>query len=342
MGKEERRVSPAVKIGIGAGAAVGIGALLYFLTRAKAPPPPPPGAATLYGIVTDDETGEPIPDVLVTLDGGSTYTDSAGTYTFADIASGEYVLKFSKEGYETATLDIVLVEGANEFNIPMWPIGVPPPEEGLVWGFVTDSLTGEPVPDVKVTLNGLVRYTAEKGQYEIRDLAIRQYQIQFSKDGYETETQIVTLTAESPQAQVNISLLPIIPTKPELVYAEPAEAVIASGATGRINYKVGIPDIPKDYSLIFLFHLEGVRCWTPYGCANVNFRAGATAGYYEGSAAMYVKYMIDHFKFANIPRGTYRLLSTCELYWLGGEEYFAPVVKTYWKNVDTGQVITVV
>ena len=95
---EERRISPAV-IAAGVGAAVGIGALLYFLTRAKAPPPP--GAATLYGIVTDAETGEPIPDVLVTLNGGSTYTDGTGAYTFADIAPGEYVLQFSKEGYET-------------------------------------------------------------------------------------------------------------------------------------------------------------------------------------------------------------------------------------------------
>ncbi|GAH77473.1 unnamed protein product [marine sediment metagenome] len=95
---EERRIRPAIIIGV-AGAAVGIGALLYFLTRAK--PPPPPGAATLYGIVTDAETGEPIPGVLVTLNGGSTYTDSTGAYTFADIAPGEYVLEFSKEGYET-------------------------------------------------------------------------------------------------------------------------------------------------------------------------------------------------------------------------------------------------
>ncbi|MBA7687737.1 hypothetical protein ES703_96204 [subsurface metagenome] len=95
---EERRIRPAIIIGA-AGAAVGIGALLYFLTRAK--PPPPPGAATLYGIVTDAETGNPILGVLVTLNGGSTYTDGTGAYAFADIAPGEYVLQFSKEGYET-------------------------------------------------------------------------------------------------------------------------------------------------------------------------------------------------------------------------------------------------
>lgn len=98
---EERRVSPAVIIGIGAGIGIYTAVVVYALARAAAPPTPPPGLATLYGKVTDAITGNPIPGVLVTLNGGSTYTDSAGTYTFADIAPGEYVLQFSKEGYET-------------------------------------------------------------------------------------------------------------------------------------------------------------------------------------------------------------------------------------------------
>ncbi len=210
----------------------------------------------------------------------------------------------------------------------------PPPGEGIIWGFVTDSLTGEAVPDVKITLDGLQRYTAWAGQYEFRDLACQQYRIQFSKEGYETVTRDVVATVE--MTELNISLPPIVPTKPYLVYAHPAQAQVASGGTGRINYKVGIPDITAGYTLIFLFPLAGVPCWTPYGCANVVFRAGATAGYYEGSAAWYVKYQVYRFTFANIPPGVYRLLSTCELYRDG------TLVKTYWWKVDTGQTITVV
>jgi len=100
-GPEERRISPTVWAGIAAGAALATAGALYLIFRGKAAPPPLPGAASLYGIVTDAGTGEPIPDVLVTLNGGSTYTDSAGTYAFTDIAPGEYVLEFSKDGYET-------------------------------------------------------------------------------------------------------------------------------------------------------------------------------------------------------------------------------------------------
>ena len=98
---EERRISPAVVAGIGAGATIGIGALLYFLTRVEAAPPtPPPGLANLYGKVTDATTGHPVASVLVTLNGLEVYTDSGGNYTFTDLEPGEYVLQFSKEGYE--------------------------------------------------------------------------------------------------------------------------------------------------------------------------------------------------------------------------------------------------
>ncbi|GAJ11142.1 unnamed protein product, partial [marine sediment metagenome] len=97
---EERRIRPAIIIGA-AGAAVGIGALLYFLTRVEAAPPtPPPGLANLYGKVTDAGTGQPIPGVLVSLNGLETYTNPGGNYAFTDVEPGEYVLQFSKEGYE--------------------------------------------------------------------------------------------------------------------------------------------------------------------------------------------------------------------------------------------------
>ncbi|MBA7568363.1 hypothetical protein ES708_10084 [subsurface metagenome] len=94
---EERRISPAVLIipvGLGLAAAVGIAAMAMAA-------PPPPGRANLYGEVTDAVTGEPISGVLVVLDGLQTFTDAQGNYTFTDLDPGEYVLKFSKEGYQT-------------------------------------------------------------------------------------------------------------------------------------------------------------------------------------------------------------------------------------------------
>ena len=102
MAKEKRegKGAPAVLLIFGAAAAAA--AALYFATRAKAAPePPPPGLANLYGKVTDADTGKAISGVLVSLNGWIRYTDSGGNYTLTDLTPGQYVLQFSKEGYET-------------------------------------------------------------------------------------------------------------------------------------------------------------------------------------------------------------------------------------------------
>lgn len=89
---------------------------------------------------------------------------------------------------------------------------IPPLGECIIWGFVTDGLTGEPVPDVKITLDGLVRYTEWAGQYEIRDIACQEYRIQFSKEGYVTESYDVTSQPKpySEAPPFNISLSPMV------------------------------------------------------------------------------------------------------------------------------------
>jgi len=87
---------------------------------------------------------------------------------------------------------------------------IPPPGECIIWGFVTDSLTGEAIPDVKITLDGLVRYTEWAGQYEIRNIACQVYTIQFSKEGYMTETCDVIAQPkpyeESPPFNISLEL----------------------------------------------------------------------------------------------------------------------------------------
>ena len=215
---------------------------------------------------------------------------------------------------------------------------LPPAGEASIWGYVTESLTGVAVPDVSITLDGLVRKTYWAGQYEIRDIAAQKYRITFSKEGYESVSRDVIATVEG--TELNISLPPIIPAKPTLVYAYPAEAQMASGGTGYINYKVGIPDITTGNWLFFLFGLEGIYWWQPYACASVNFKEGRLAGYYEGSATIYIRYL-SGTTFKNVPPGTYRLLSSCLLYRKDSEGNWN-VVKTYWSKVDTGEKITVV
>ena len=64
--------------------------------------------ARLYGTVTDADTGAPLAGVNVTLwDAAETemllsvFTDSGGNYSMENILPGNYVVYFSKDGYET-------------------------------------------------------------------------------------------------------------------------------------------------------------------------------------------------------------------------------------------------
>ncbi len=62
---------------------------------------PIPVVASLYGVVTDIETGESIGGVKVTIDGLVTYTNSSGEYAFEGLTPGGYTITFEKDGYET-------------------------------------------------------------------------------------------------------------------------------------------------------------------------------------------------------------------------------------------------
>ena len=65
---------------------------------------------TIYGTVTDFQTGEPIKNVNVKLmpDGAATITGSDGTYSFPDLKPGKYSLCFSKAEYAEINDDYVI------------------------------------------------------------------------------------------------------------------------------------------------------------------------------------------------------------------------------------------
>ncbi|MBA7629994.1 hypothetical protein ES703_37502 [subsurface metagenome] len=64
----------------------------------------------------------------------------------------------------------------------------PPPGRANLYGKVTDVVTGEAVPGVLVSLNGMEALTDGAGDYIFDDLDPGGYVVQFSKEGYETAT----------------------------------------------------------------------------------------------------------------------------------------------------------
>jgi len=65
---------------------------------------PPVELASLYGIVTDADTGSPVGGIVVTLGNWSTTTSSSGQYSFNDVEPGTYSLMFTDPRGEYETL----------------------------------------------------------------------------------------------------------------------------------------------------------------------------------------------------------------------------------------------
>ena len=63
----------------------------------------------------------------------------------------------------------------------------PPPGLANLYGVVTDAVTGAPIPDALVVLNGYSTLTNSSGYYLFADLEPGSYAGEVSKEGYQTE-----------------------------------------------------------------------------------------------------------------------------------------------------------
>jgi hypothetical protein len=68
---------------------------------------------TINGIVTDFQTGEPIPNVSMTLSpsGRSASTGTDGTFEFIDLEAGQYKIQARHALYKTDTKTVVVLAG---------------------------------------------------------------------------------------------------------------------------------------------------------------------------------------------------------------------------------------
>lgn len=69
--------------------------------------------STLYGVVTDSETGEPInaASIMLTPGGKTTVTESDGHYEFADLDVMQYTIMVQKDGYYANRKTINAISG---------------------------------------------------------------------------------------------------------------------------------------------------------------------------------------------------------------------------------------
>lgn len=75
----------------------------------------------MSGYAYNPFTQERLVGVKITIDNITTYTISNGTYEILGLRPGTYIVKAEKEGYETASGNVTLVEGNNPIYISMAP-----------------------------------------------------------------------------------------------------------------------------------------------------------------------------------------------------------------------------
>ncbi len=79
---------------------------------------------TLYGVVTDTNTGDPLGNVTVTLSPGgvSKLTGSNGLFEFEELTPQQYTITVQKPGYQTNRKTLSAIVGEKvEANITMTP-----------------------------------------------------------------------------------------------------------------------------------------------------------------------------------------------------------------------------
>ena len=161
---------------------------------------------TITGSVTDAEDGSPIVGVVVSDGTRMTTTDAAGKYTIADVPPGTYEVTASKEGYESSSLTVAVLEGNSAVaNFSLSEIILP----GSITGSVTDAENGSPIAGATVTDGTRTATTDSLGKYTIAAVPAGIYEVAASKEGYESSSLTVTVS-ERATAVANLSLNEIV------------------------------------------------------------------------------------------------------------------------------------
>lgn len=96
-------------------------ALVFSASCSKTTKDDSNATGSIYGVINDKSTGEPVAVVGVKLSpsGKSTGTGSDGVYGFAEVNPGTYTLQIDKEGYKLATKENVVVEAGKSANVDL-------------------------------------------------------------------------------------------------------------------------------------------------------------------------------------------------------------------------------
>ena len=155
----------------------------------------PPDLTVLRGTTVDADSGQPLPEVLITLQGPGdvqTRSEDAGNFRFSDLQRGHYRIEIARSGYRTLILNTVLETGdkrnLGEIRLDVRatdPDTGEPVTTGLIRGQVTDRRGGAPLAGATVALaGGTSLTTGPDGRYLLDGVGAGSVSVSASAPGY--------------------------------------------------------------------------------------------------------------------------------------------------------------
>ncbi len=154
----------------------------------------PAATGNVDGTVEDAGNSDPIEGASVVVEGASlsAETDGDGYYLLEDVPTGEQYVTASADGYYAETMTVTVtadVTVTQDFTLQLIPTHT-------VSGTVTDADGALEGATVVIEETDHSATTDNDGAYEIIDVEEGNYDITASKEGYESETQNVTVESD--------------------------------------------------------------------------------------------------------------------------------------------------
>jgi len=161
---------------------------------------------TIQGVITDNDTGNPISGATVIAGGLSSTTFTDGTYSI-EIPPGTYNVAASAAGYySNTTTDVVVNLG--EITILNFALN---PAPGSIEGRIIDTVTKVPLVDVMVRADSTYSNTTDiNGYYTIANVPNGTYTVTASLANYKESVMYDVIVYRGEGTTVNFALAPIM------------------------------------------------------------------------------------------------------------------------------------
>ena len=249
-----------------------------------------PAVLLVQGQVTDEETGEPLSDVTVTIrdeEGNvvkDTVTDEAGRYEFEVAPDTPYTVQAEGDEYEEQ-LERISAEQARAGTYTVENRLRKRPDY-IVQGQVTDQNTGEGLSGATVTLidpetgQTLGRATAdEQGRYQLNVEPDQAYEVRARQKNYFSGVDSVQVSRDGGAATTkNLSLLSSEKLDPDNIYYDFDESAIRPSAARELDQLVEIMKNNPTLKIELSSHTDA-RGDNPYNQALSQRRAESAVEY---------------------------------------------------------------